>query len=155
MSELLRQSAQKRGASGAAPNKALQKLQAYRERKKALATQGVQQPLISHAQKPDIGTVQQSAQSPTPPPPAQPAVERSKTPSGARIDTLFPHTACPAPPSRFGQLVQSRPSKQRTSACSVLAKQSEADVERLRAVFSELSPDDRVLQARAGTRLVD
>ena len=155
MSELLRQSAQKRGATGAAPNKALQKLQAYRERKKALATQGIQQPLISHAQKPDIGTAQQSAQSHTPPPSAQPAVERSKTPSGARIDTLFPHTACPAPPSRFGQLVQSRPSKQRVSACSVLAKQSEADVERLRAVFSELSPDDRVLQARAGTRLVD
>ena len=61
MSELLRQSAQKRGATGAAPNKALQKLQAYRERKKALATQGIQQPHISHAQKPEVGTAQQSA----------------------------------------------------------------------------------------------
>lgn len=155
MSELLRHSAQKHGATGATPNKALQKLQAYRERKKALATQGIQQPHISHAQKPVQGTAQRSAQSLPPPPSGQPAVERSNTPSGVCIEALFPHAAYQAPPSRFGQLVQSRPSQQRASACGVLAKQSEADVERLRAVFSELSPDDRVLQARAGTRLVD
>jgi len=31
---------------------------------------------------------------------------------------------------------------------------SEVDVQKLREAFSELSPDDRVLQARTGTRLV-
>lgn len=82
------------------------------------------------------------------------------TPSGTALHVLFPRTALSERPSRFGNIAR-RPSHHlQTTACGAVSvcdpamAASEVDVQKLREAFSELSPDDRVLQARTGTRLV-
>lgn len=82
------------------------------------------------------------------------------TPSGTALHVLFPRTALSERPSRFGNIAR-RPSRHMqptacgaVSVCDPAMAASEVDVQKLREAFSELSPDDRVLRARTGTRLV-
>lgn len=147
-----------RGDSIKKPSKAFQKLQAYRDKKKVAAEQGHAAPLISYAQRQGTGASGSStttSTAPTSSSESSPTLETARTtPSGAALDTLFSHTAPPAPPTRFGQIAQLRLTLPPAPPSVYHGFQkTEADLERLRAAFSELSPDDRVLQARSGTRL--
>lgn len=88
----------------------------------------------------------------SPAPAAAAAPPVATVPSGESIARLFP---APAPahgaPSPFVQLLERPVSKSAHPLPSVSV--SEDEMQNLRQVFSTLSPDDIVLQARRGTRL--
>lgn len=149
--------AQAAPAPSPAPRKPLSKLQQKMQAnrlKKAGAAPGGASPAPSGSATPPAPAEQ------APPPPV------STAPSGARIADLFPapndvaelrsrrSVVADAPGSGSGALRFSNwrddgtpapPREDRTAL--------DAQMERLREVFSKLSPDDVVLRARAGTRL--
>jgi len=74
-------------------------------------------------------------------------------PSGAQLSTLFPRSHSLQPFSNFGRMLGGLACGQAAGAHISLPTKTDAEMEQLQAVFSQLSPDDVVQQARQGTRL--
>lgn len=126
-------------------SKLQQKMQANREKKGASASR-TSSANLARLLSPKVAS---PSATPAPVPPAEPV---SVAPSGTQLSTLFPHTRPQGPFSPFGQILRDdgRPS---TSPQIGLPTRTDAEMEQLRAAFSQLSPDDVIQQARQGTRL--
>ncbi|SHO79380.1 Hypothetical protein MSYG_3729 [Malassezia sympodialis ATCC 42132] len=139
-------------ASGSASkklSKLQQKLQANREKLGAAASGTSASKGIARLLSPRPST-QTPPRVSSPMPTAEPV---TVAPSGTQLSTLFPRTHPQQPLSSFGRALSSVACGHAASTHISLSSRTDAEIEQLQAVFSQLSPDDVVQQARQGTRL--